>query len=271
VATETEAFCAELRYRREAEGLSLQDVFHRTRINPAFLEALESGRFEVLPEAYVRLFLKKYAQEIGLDPDEALERYATLAPPHQATSEPALPQARPRGPLLAVATALLLTVGIGTVLVTQRESAPTGPEGSPRQVAGPRTPRAEPRQTVAPARTGLERVASAYSLPAFELPDTVVALRGLALASGYTSVSVDGAPVFGDTLSPGVEYVWHGQGRFLIEMDSAAALRLELQGNPLTPVGDLSRKHRVYISRSGIWVEEVERVPLRSGGRLLGR
>jgi cytoskeletal protein RodZ len=51
-----EAFGAELRKERESRQITLQDIFAATRINIRFLEAIEDGRFDVLPAAYIRAF-----------------------------------------------------------------------------------------------------------------------------------------------------------------------------------------------------------------------
>ena len=68
-------FFTELKAHREASGISLEAIFERTRIDLVYLKALESGQFNVLPEVYIQLFLKKYAQEIGLNPHQVLENY----------------------------------------------------------------------------------------------------------------------------------------------------------------------------------------------------
>ena len=53
---------------RTRQGLSLQQVAQRTHIQPCQLRAIETGNWMKLPEAiYVKGFLKKYAQSLGLD------------------------------------------------------------------------------------------------------------------------------------------------------------------------------------------------------------
>jgi len=47
----------------------------QTRISLKFLEALEAGNFEILPETYIRAFIRDYAKAIGLDPDETIRRF----------------------------------------------------------------------------------------------------------------------------------------------------------------------------------------------------
>ena len=53
---------------RTRQGLSLQHVAQRTHIQPKQLRAIEAGNWVHLPEAiYVKGFLKRYAQSLGLD------------------------------------------------------------------------------------------------------------------------------------------------------------------------------------------------------------
>ncbi|ESA34707.1 hypothetical protein N836_14915 [Leptolyngbya sp. Heron Island J] len=53
---------------RTRQGLSLQQVAKRTHIQPQQLQAIETGSWVQLPEAiYVKGFLQRYAQSLGLD------------------------------------------------------------------------------------------------------------------------------------------------------------------------------------------------------------
>jgi cytoskeletal protein RodZ len=74
--TETTPFGALLRERRQERGISLAEVAEHTCIRRPFLEALEEDRFSELPgEAYVTGFLRNYANFLGLDGGEVIERY----------------------------------------------------------------------------------------------------------------------------------------------------------------------------------------------------
>jgi cytoskeletal protein RodZ len=65
-----------LRAVREQAGLTLEEISARTRIKVAFLEALERGRFEQLPGPFfTRAFLRTYARELHLSPDEIVQAY----------------------------------------------------------------------------------------------------------------------------------------------------------------------------------------------------
>ena len=67
-------FYKELKELRISKEISLEDLQSKTKINIKYLEAIESGNFEVLPTPYLRLFIRAYALEIGGDADRALEQ-----------------------------------------------------------------------------------------------------------------------------------------------------------------------------------------------------
>jgi len=63
---------------REKKGLSLSDVFAKTRISTKNLAALERNDFAALPPGiYTKAFIRQYAELLGIDPQPILLRYAT--------------------------------------------------------------------------------------------------------------------------------------------------------------------------------------------------
>ena len=69
------AFAERLKQTREKSGITLQRVSAKTRIDIKFLEAIEQGDIDFLPELYVKAFIKQYAKVIGLDEDETLQEF----------------------------------------------------------------------------------------------------------------------------------------------------------------------------------------------------
>jgi cytoskeleton protein RodZ len=66
----------ELKARREALGLSLADVFQRTRISVVYLQAIENNDFHLLPvPVYAKNFIKTYASALGIDSEPILINY----------------------------------------------------------------------------------------------------------------------------------------------------------------------------------------------------
>ncbi|MBC8345455.1 MAG: helix-turn-helix domain-containing protein [Candidatus Marinimicrobia bacterium] len=63
-------FYKELKSIREDQGIDLEEIHNRTKINLNYLQAIENGQFDLLPHTYVRLFIRAYATEIGADPEE---------------------------------------------------------------------------------------------------------------------------------------------------------------------------------------------------------
>lgn len=65
-----------LKEKREELGISLKDVFGRTRINVVYLEAIENGDFHLLPmPVYAKNFINTYARFLGVDSKLVLARY----------------------------------------------------------------------------------------------------------------------------------------------------------------------------------------------------
>ena len=65
-----------LKQAREAKGLALDDLSRTTKISRSILSALEAGDVAHLPSGiYTRGFVKAYAREVGLDPEEMADIY----------------------------------------------------------------------------------------------------------------------------------------------------------------------------------------------------
>ena len=77
VILDSDAPGATLRRRREAQGISLTDMAHRTKISPMNLEYLEQERFDRLPApVYLKGFLFQYLAALGEpDPEPLVARY----------------------------------------------------------------------------------------------------------------------------------------------------------------------------------------------------
>lgn len=63
---------------REKQGITLEEIYRKVRIHPKMVEDLEAGRFEKHGELYVKSFLKKYADFLGLDSQSILRSYEAL-------------------------------------------------------------------------------------------------------------------------------------------------------------------------------------------------
>jgi cytoskeleton protein RodZ len=65
-----------LKATREAQGLSLKDVFRSTRVSVVYLQAIENSDFYLLPAPiYTKNFIKTYARALGIDSKPILASY----------------------------------------------------------------------------------------------------------------------------------------------------------------------------------------------------
>lgn len=75
----------ELRKARETQNISLEDLTASTRISVRFLKAIEEGNFSVLPQTYIRAFIRDYAREVGLNPDDIIRKFEQVQKTQQET------------------------------------------------------------------------------------------------------------------------------------------------------------------------------------------
>ncbi|WP_199623382.1 helix-turn-helix domain-containing protein [Paenibacillus alkalitolerans] len=87
-----------LRKARTERGITLEELQEGTKIRKRYLEAIEEGKYDILPgNFYARAFIKQYSEAVGLDADEVLRLYANEIPatePEQS-AEPIRMKRRP--------------------------------------------------------------------------------------------------------------------------------------------------------------------------------
>tara|TARA_B100000212_G_scaffold70927_1_gene49935 strand:- start:798 stop:1658 length:861 start_codon:yes stop_codon:yes gene_type:complete len=71
-------FYTKIKEHRESLNIDLNDVVKKTNINFNFLKAIEEGNFKFIPKEYVKLFLKSYSNQIGLDYKSVINDYEIL-------------------------------------------------------------------------------------------------------------------------------------------------------------------------------------------------
>jgi len=68
-------FFEELKNLRNSKDIKLIDISNSTKINIKYLQAIESGNFDALPNIYIRLFIRTYCEYLEVDSDEILNKY----------------------------------------------------------------------------------------------------------------------------------------------------------------------------------------------------
>ena len=72
---EKKLFYERLKEKRESENRSLEEISDSTKIDIKYLLAIDNGDFSLLPNVYMRLFIRSYAQVVGIDSKEILNDF----------------------------------------------------------------------------------------------------------------------------------------------------------------------------------------------------
>ena len=117
-------FGTAMRRLREARGVSLRDIANTTKISVSALEALERNDMSRLPGGiFSRAFVRAYAVEVGIDPEETVRDFIVQFPDDSVTAgSPHEPRASydPDEPVrrspVAIAAVVAISVLIGVIL-----------------------------------------------------------------------------------------------------------------------------------------------------------
>ena len=212
-------------------GVSLSEISAATRISTRFLEAIENGQWEQLPGgAFNRGFIRSASRYLGLNEESMVAEYALETKGNGAT--PAAPQATselPRDwrPLAAL-------IGVLIVLVAGGWFAGT------KIIARFRAHRALPSASVTGSGAKGERTP----------PVAVGPLRLTIQASQTVHVEVvaDGQSVFQGEVAANETKQFSARDSFQISSGDAAAVRLELNGQPVPTMGPAGQAGQVTLT-----------------------
>ena len=114
-----------LKTQRENLGLSIDDIYEHTRINPEFIKVLEAGQFELLPVAYARLFLKTYAQALNLNVRDILSRFErSVSLPREWATAPPSPERGINRSAIFISLLAFAVIAVVILFLNSREEAP---------------------------------------------------------------------------------------------------------------------------------------------------
>lgn len=216
-----------LRDARVRHGLDLLEVEAATKIRAKYLRALEDEHFELLPgDAYVKGFLRTYADRLGLDGqlyvDEYNSRFSLAEEPVFATRQRHRSRHR-RVESHAVLIALAGIVAV-TVLVIAAwqlgDSDATGPFTQPSEIAG-----SSAVESVAEPPPVTTTVAE----PAPQVELVVTAARGSSVAEVRRGSS-SGELLFEGTIEQGESQPFQAPKKLWLKLSKPQNLEFELNG-----------------------------------------
>jgi cytoskeleton protein RodZ len=265
---------ASLREARERKGISLRQIATATKISVAALQSLERDDFAKLPGGiFSRAFVRSYAIEVGLDPDETVQRFleeyegeprplvggrsAVVATPRPAsTPKPAVvadltPESdfESRQRMASVVFKLVaVSVPIAAAILYFGARDATAPRSSVTAAPPPaaqETPQLHPALSH-PAGTGVPQ-SDIQSVPT---PD-VDSLTLEVAASGdcWAKLTADGTVVVSRLLKAGERETRAFHDVALLQVGDASACAILINGRAARPLGSPRQVREVRITR----------------------
>ena len=208
---------ARLRAAREAKQISLREIAETTKISVSALEALEENDVAQLPGGiFTRAFVRSYAAEVGLDPEETMRDFVAQVPAEEFDEDKKYDnrsrehdlfesQQRMAWTVLKLVAIGLPVVGLLLYLGTRAVTGTDAPEAPPAPAPVERPVRIEPPAPAEPMSQG---------------PLTIV-LRPR--ADCWVSLRVDGESVFERVMQAGERESYAADDEIILNVGDAGA------------------------------------------------
>ncbi len=267
-------FGGKLRRARERRGLSLRQVSAKTKISINALEALERNDISRLPGGiFSRSFVRAYAIEVGLDPDDTVREFLELfyGEPPPAIAVPARvseqesrfeSQQRIAAVVLKLIAVSLPLIGVILYFTLRSRPAPLLP---PPPAAGTHEDAAAhaPDAQRPPAGTGGVVQPSSPPRDASAPPPAAVpagagdAPQGMKLelhptGPCWVKLTADGQTVMSRLMQPGERVVQDVREDAILEVGDAGACAFSINGRPARPLGAAGQVRKVRITPATI-------------------
>ena len=219
---------ARLRAAREAKQISLREIAETTKISVSALEALEANDVAQLPGGiFTRAFVRSYATEVGLDPEETMRAFVAQAPEEGIDEEQRRDSQSREHDLFhsqqRMAGTVLKLVAIGLPVALLLLYLGT------RAVTGTDVPEAPLVETAPPSPAPVERPVPAEPLVTAAPPSqesVTIVLRPL--ADCWVSLQVDGESVFERVMRAGERASYAADDEILLTVGDAGAFAFAL-------------------------------------------
>ena len=250
---------------RQESKISLKNIAEQTKINVEFLKSMEEGRFDFLPDLYVRNFLKLFVQQLGQDSFDILNEYDKITqqdepeietvttvtdedlknfkPPKDLRKqfsdiiEKIKPYIRQMNVLWFILGALVIVLAVYS-LVQERDNQQVIRAGTSRTslVETKNTPVDTPKAV----KQNLFRTSHELSLELTALERT------------WLQISVDDSSAKEHIFDNGMQHTWLAKERFNLLIGNGSGVRLSLNGKDLGPLGDSGEVIRIDVTENGV-------------------
>jgi cytoskeleton protein RodZ len=255
-------FGEHLKREREMRGVSLDEIAAATRISTRFLEALELEAWDRLPGGvFNRGFVRTISRYLGLEEESLLAEYSLAKGEHPAPSktqvlppQPPAPKRRAPWMTLAAIPVLMALAAVGWIGWQKFSVRRAELEAASLLLPSPPLPPAAPSSLWSDSPDASAFLATVPADAEGSVPSSPVNGQDLELKIAATkdtvlSVSADGQTIFAGTLAAGQSRNLSATTSFTIDAQDAGAIRLELNGQAIAPIGPAGQPGRITLGR----------------------
>lgn len=268
-------FGGTLRQARERRGISLRQIAASTKISAGALEALERNDISKLPGGiFSRAFVRSYAVEVGLDPEqtirEFLERFDQEPAPSSESPAEAMVErdaAFETRRLVAVRTARVVSAVVGASLFVGAIFAIRHYRGRTPEQPAPQTTTAAAAVAPAPARADVPAAPEGATVPAVTLDRPAAAQTTGAgstplageisvdlhpTANCWISASADGKKLFTRVLKAGEHQTITFRQDAVVDVGDAGSFAYSVNGREGKPLGSTGQVRTLRLTPATI-------------------
>jgi len=255
-------FGGKLRQARERRGISLRQIAASTKISASALDGLERNDISKLPGGiFSRAFVRSYAVEVGLDPDETvnefLERFNQDPPPSAGPPAAVLPETerfyqeeqRKAARTLAIIGAALIMLAVGGIFLFRARAARAAARSETGASSAKATALLGPAPALRPAAEPSGPRAAVQPQPADPsgVSRAPVVSEALQLdvhpsANCWVSMTVDGTKLFARMMKAGEHETHTVQREAVVEIGDAGAFAYSINGRAGKALGDAGQE-----------------------------
>lgn len=228
-----------LKQIRKQKGIGIEQIAAKILVRSVFLNALEEGRFEDLPEAvYIQGFIRRYGDAIGIDGTAISQEFGAIAcpPPKPQDNNDVSNKSNIYVPLAVPYVLLIIGASFGlfyvlgpkppeqTVSQNQYSSNVSEQKTEPEPKASPieATSTPKPKPTATPKPKPIEGVKVSLDVQ----------------DESWVRVITDGKKVFEGTLQKGDKRSFNAKEKLVIRSGNAGAVLVSVNQNEPVPLGD---------------------------------